>query len=55
MIASRLQTFARPNEICIDEVTFSKTDGAFHVEEIGAIDVKNRAQPILVYKVLRAK
>ncbi|HEY2881860.1 MAG TPA: adenylate/guanylate cyclase domain-containing protein [Pirellulales bacterium] len=54
-VASRLQTFARPNEICIDEETYAKTDGAFVVEEIGTVDVKNRAQPIAVFKVLRAK
>jgi adenylate cyclase len=54
-VASRLQTFARPNEICIDEETFAKTGGAFVVEEIGSVDVKNRAQPIAVFKVLRAK
>ena len=54
-VASRLQTFARPNEICIDEDTYAKTDGAFVVEEIGTVDVKNRAQPVAVYKVLRAK
>jgi len=54
-VASRLQTFARPNEICIDEETYAKTGGAFVVEEIGTVDVKNRAQPIAVYKVLRAK
>jgi class 3 adenylate cyclase len=50
-----LQTFARPNEVCIDEETFAKTGGAFVVEEIGTVDVKNRAQPIAVYKVLRPK
>ena len=47
-VASRLQTFARPNEICIDEETYAKTGGAFVVEEIGTVDVKNRAQPIAV-------
>ena len=54
-VASRLQTFARPNEICIDEETYAKTNGAFIVEEIGTVDVKNRAQSVAVYKVLRAK
>ena len=54
-VASRLQTFARPNEICIDEVTQAKTNGLFNVEEIGTIDVKNRGQGITVFKVLRAK
>ncbi len=54
-VAQRLQAFARPNEICIDDVTHSKTTGAFLVEEIGAIEVKNRFQPLTVYKVLRAR
>jgi adenylate cyclase len=52
-VASRLETFARPNEICIDENTYEKTKGAFVVEEIGTIDVKNRAEPVAVYKVIR--
>ena len=54
-IAARLQTFARPNEICIDETTRQKIDGAFVVEEIGTIDVRNRSEPVAVFKVLRAK
>ena len=51
-VASRIQTFARPNEICIDEVTKSKVELRFVMEEIGMIDVKNRLQPLAVYKVL---
>jgi adenylate cyclase len=51
-VAARLETFARPNEICIDEGTRSQTSGAFQVEEIGTIDVRNRAEPVSVYKVI---
>ncbi len=51
-VASRLETFARPNEICIDELTYEKTKDVFEVEEIGTIDVKNRAEPVVVYKVI---
>ena len=51
-VASRLETFARPDEICIDEYTFQQTQGIFDVEEIGYIDVKNRAEPVVVYKVI---
>ena len=51
-VAARLQAFARPTEICIDEMTYSQTGGAFQVEEIGTIDVRNRAEPISVFKVL---
>jgi adenylate cyclase len=54
-VAARLQAFARPNEICIDETTLSQTGGAFQVEEIGTIDVRNRAEPISIYKVLAAR
>jgi adenylate cyclase len=54
-VASRLQTFARPNEIVISEMTLAKpgVQACFDVEEIGHIDVKNRAQPVSVFKVIR--
>ena len=48
-VASRLETFARPNEIFIDENTYEKTKDAFAVEEIGTIDVKNRAKLVVVF------
>jgi len=54
-VASRIGGFARPNEICIDEDTYKKTAGQFDVEEIGAIDVKNRLEPLVIYKVLADK
>jgi adenylate cyclase len=54
-VASRLETFARPNEICIDETTYQKTGDQFEVEEIGWVDVKNRVESVAVYKVLRKK
>ena len=51
-VASRLETLARPNEICVDEHTYSKTKDEFVFEQIGAIDVKNRVEPVSVYKVI---
>jgi adenylate cyclase len=54
-VAARLETFARPNEICIDDGTRLQTAGAFQVEEIGAIDVRNRAEPVSVFKVIGAR
>ncbi len=52
-VASRLESFARPTEVCIDEDTFHKVAAdAFAIQQIGTIDVKNRQQPIKVYKVL---
>ncbi|MCH8147698.1 MAG: adenylate/guanylate cyclase domain-containing protein [Planctomycetes bacterium] len=53
-VAARLQTFARPNEICIEEETFRQAGGTLNVQEIGTIDVKNRMEPVQVYKVLEA-
>ncbi len=54
-VAARLETFARPNEICIDDGTRLQTAGAFQVEEIGAINVRNRAEPVSVFKVIGAR
>jgi len=45
----------RPYKICIDDGTRSQTAGAFQVEEIGTIDVRNRAEPASVYKVIAAR
>ena len=53
-VASRLETFARPNEICVDDLTYAETKDLFAYELIGDIDVKNRAQPVPVYKVIKA-
>jgi class 3 adenylate cyclase len=53
-VASRLETFARPNEICVDDKTYAETKHLFAYEQIGDIDVKNRAQPVPVYKVIKA-
>ena len=53
-VASRLETFARPNEIVVDDKTYAETKDKFVYEQIGDIDVKNRLQPVPVYKVIRA-
>lgn len=53
-VASRLETFARPNEICVDEQTYLETKDLFHYEQIGDIEVKNRVAPVPVYKVMKA-
>ena len=53
-LASRLETFARPNEIVVDDKTYFETKALFTYEQIGDIDVKNRLQPVPVYKVMKA-
>lgn len=51
-IASRLEEFGRPKEICIDEATWQSAADEFAMQAIGSIDVKNRAQPVGAYRVL---
>ncbi len=54
-VAARLETFARPNEICVDEVTYKRAADKFYFQELGEIDVKNREQSVIVYKVIGEK
>ncbi len=52
-VASRLESFARPGEICIDDATLEVVgEATFNVKEIGVVDVKNRAKPIRVFNVI---
>ena len=51
-VASRLEGFSRPGEIVIDETTQATLGDGFRVEEIGEIDVRNRNQPVRVFRVL---
>jgi adenylate cyclase len=51
-VASRLENFSRPDEVVIDEATRLAMGDGFQVEEIGAIDVRNRDQPVRVFRVL---
>jgi len=51
-VASRLESFARPGEICIDDATLDAVGAStFDVQEIGVVDVKNRNRPIRVFNV----
>lgn len=51
-VASSLATIARPNESCSDEDIDSTTKDGFVFVDIGVIDVKNRVEPVSVYKVI---
>lgn len=51
-VASRLETFARPNEIIIDDTTCRALPEEIQVEEIGSIDVKNRNVAVPTYKIV---
>ena len=51
-IASRLESSSSPDEIVIDESTRTALGDSFRVEEIGDISVRNRVQPVHVFRVL---
>lgn len=50
-IAARLQDFARPGEIVVDESTAKGLSDEFELEDIGEIDVRNRTEPVRVFQV----
>ena len=52
-VASRLEELAKGGEIIIGEKTFLQTHGNFHMQEKLKIFVKNKAEPVVCYKVLR--
>lgn len=53
-LASRLENLAEPSTIYVSEKTFSLTKGFFRFEALGKRQVKGKAQPINVYRVLGA-
>ena len=48
-IASRLQSAAAPGEIYVTQATFRLTNREFTFREVGPIEIKGRAQPVLAY------
>ncbi|MBN2124751.1 MAG: adenylate/guanylate cyclase domain-containing protein [Deltaproteobacteria bacterium] len=51
-VAARFQQAAQGGEILIGETTYHKLGGDFRVEKKGRIRLKNKAKPILCYRVL---
>ena len=50
-VASRLESFARPNEVIIDEQTAHNLASKFRLHGMGEIDVRNRSEPVRIYQV----
>lgn len=50
-VASRLEGFARPDEIIIDETTAQALGEDFKLRDMGAIDVRNRIEPVRIFQV----
>ena len=54
-VAARMQTAAEPGTILITEMTRRLTGDAFDVEDLGAIEVKGKAEPVHAYRVVGRK
>jgi adenylate cyclase len=54
-VAARLQSEARAGEILLSGSTYEAVRDSVEVEELGSIHVKNRAEPVPVYKVVRLR
>ncbi len=52
-LAARLQQLAKGGEIIIGTDTYRKTLGQFNIRKKGEIKVKNKAEPVSCYEVLR--
>lgn len=51
-LASRLQSAAEPNTILVSENTYKLAASLFHFEDRGEVEIKGKAEPIHVYRVL---
>ena len=54
-VAARMQTAAQPGTIVITEMTRRLTGDTFDLEDLGALDVKGKAEPIHAFRVLGRK
>jgi len=54
-VAARMQTAAQPGTIVITEMTRRLTGDTFDLEDLGALEVKGKAEPIHAYRVLGRK
>jgi len=50
--AQRLQVAAQPGQIIINEKGYEQVKESFHLEKVGEVTLKNKANPTLIYNVL---
>jgi adenylate cyclase len=51
-IAQRLQTAAKEGQIIINEQAYEKVKESFNCRQVGEVNLKNKANPMLIYEVL---
>jgi class 3 adenylate cyclase len=54
-VAARMQAAAAPGTVLITEMTRRLTGDAFELEDLGGVEVKGKAEPIHVFRVLGRK
>src|SRR4029079_8219 len=54
-VAARMQTAAQPGTVLVTEMTRRLTGETFDLDDLGEIEVKGKAEPIHVYRVLGRK
>ena len=50
--AQRLQSYAAPNQIIISEACYTIVKESFNCHQVGAVSLKNKSNPVMVYEVL---
>jgi class 3 adenylate cyclase/FixJ family two-component response regulator len=50
--AQRLESSAKPGQVVISESSYEKVKEYFKCREVGAVNLKNKAKPMMVYEVL---
>lgn len=50
--ASRLQSAAKPGQIIISEDSYQKVKESFKCEQVGEVNLKNKAKPVMIYQVM---
>jgi adenylate cyclase len=51
-MAQRLQSLATKGQILISDVSYEKVKESFQCKEVGEMNMKNKAAPVVVYEVL---
>jgi adenylate cyclase len=51
-VAQRLQSAAGPGQILINESAYEKVKESFNCSKVGAVNLKNKAENVIVYEVL---
>jgi class 3 adenylate cyclase len=51
-VAQRLQSVAKEGQIVISEFSYNKIKESFNCREVGELNLKNKAKPVMVYEVL---